>query len=245
MVNTRPNANLRHHRVLIKLSGEALAGDKGYGIDLGVIEPIAKDIANAADMGVQIGLVVGGGNIYRGLMAAEGGMDRARADYMGMLATVMNALALQSAIERAGPTARVLSAIPMPTVCEPYIRDKALDHMKKGRVVIFAGGTGNPFFTTDTAAALRAVEMECEALYKATQVDGVYSADPAKSPDAERYDRLTYDDVLKQNLKIMDGAAIALARDNRIPIIVFSIKSQGSLALELQGQGASTTIDVG
>jgi uridylate kinase len=245
MVNTRPNANLRHHRVLIKLSGEALAGDKGYGIDLGVMEPIAKDIANAADMGVQIGLVVGGGNIYRGLMAAEGGIDRARADYMGMLATVMNALALQSAIEHAGPTARVLSAIPMPTVCEPYIRDKALDHMKKGRVVIFAGGTGNPFFTTDTAAALRAVEMECEALYKATQVDGVYSADPAKSPDAERYDRLTYDDVLKQNLKIMDGAAIALARDNRIPIIVFSIKSQGSLALELQGQGASTTIDVG
>jgi len=245
MVNTRPNASLRYHRVLIKLSGEALAGDKGYGIDLGVIEPIAKDIANAADMGVQIGLVVGGGNIYRGLMAAEGGMDRARADYMGMLATVMNALALQSAIESAGPTARVLSAIPMPTVCEPYIRDKALDHMKKGRVVIFAGGTGNPFFTTDTAAALRAVEMECEALYKATQVDGVYSADPAKVPDAERYDRLTYDDVLKQNLKIMDGAAIALARDNRIPIIVFSIKSQGSLASELQGQGASTTIDVG
>ena len=235
----------RYGRVLLKLSGEALAGDKGYGIGLGVIEPIAEDIAAVADMGVEIGLVVGGGNIYRGLMAAEGGMDRARADYMGMLATVMNALALQTAIERAGPSARVLSAIPMPTVCEPYIRDKALDHLQKGRVVIFAGGTGNPFFTTDTAAALRAAEMQCQALYKATQVDGVYSADPKKVPDATRYDHLSYDDVLKQDLKIMDGAAIVLARDNRIPIIVFSIKNQGSLALELQGQGASTTIGGG
>jgi len=245
MVKPPANAKLRYGRVLVKLSGEALAGDKGYGIDLDVIEPIAKDIAAAADMGVEICLVVGGGNIYRGLMAAEGGMDRARADYMGMLATVMNALALQTAIERAGPTARVLSAIPMPTVCEPYIRDKALDHLAKGRVAIFAGGTGNPFFTTDTAAALRAAEMECQALYKATQVDGVYSADPKKEPDAKRYVRLSYADVLKQDLKIMDGAAIALARDNRIPIIVFSIKNQGSLALELQGQGASTTIDGG
>jgi len=238
-------AKPRYERVLVKLSGEALAGDKGYGIDLGVIEPIAKDIAAAADMGVQICLVVGGGNIYRGLMASESGMDRARADYMGMLATVMNALALQTAIERAGPSARVLSAIPMPTVCEPYIRDKALDHLEKGRVVIFAGGTGNPFFTTDTAAALRAAEMECQALYKGTQVDGVYSADPKKVSGAKRYDALSYDEVLKQDLKIMDGAAIALARDNRIPIIVFSIKSQGSLALELQGQGASTTIGGG
>lgn len=244
MVKSAAPAKL-YERVLVKLSGEALAGEKGYGIDLGVIEPIAEDIATAAEMGVQICLVVGGGNIYRGLMAAEGGMDRARADYMGMLATVMNALALQTAIERAGPSARVLSAIPMPTVCEPYIRDKALDHLEKGRVVIFAGGTGNPFFTTDSAAALRAAEMECQALYKATQVDGVYSADPKKVPNARRFDRLSYDDVLKQDLKIMDGAAIALARDNRIPIIVFSIKNQGSLALELQGQGASTTIDGG
>ena len=245
MVNPPAAAKLRYGRVLVKLSGEALAGDKGYGIDLDVVEPIAKDIAAAADMGVEICLVVGGGNIFRGLMASESGMDRARADYMGMLATVMNALALQTAIERAGPSARVLSAIPMPTVCEPYIHDKALDHLDKGRVVIFAGGTGNPFFTTDTAAALRAAEMGCEALYKATQVDGVYSADPKKVPDAVRYDRLSYQDVLKQDLKIMDGAAIALARDSRIPIIVFSIKSQGSLALELQGQGASTTIDGG
>jgi uridylate kinase len=241
----KPTAKLRYGRVLVKLSGEALAGAKGYGIDLGVIDPIAKDIAETAAMGTEICLVVGGGNIYRGLMAAEGGMDRARADYMGMLATVMNALALQTAIERVGAQARVLSAIPMPTVCEPYIRDKALDHLEKGRVVIFAGGTGNPFFTTDTAAVLRAAEMECQALFKATQVDGVYDADPVKTPDAKRYDRVTYDEVLKQDLRIMDGSAIALARDNRIPIIVFSIKSQGSLALELQGEGSSTTIDDG
>ncbi len=241
----KPTAKLRYGRVLVKLSGEALVGAKGYGIDLGVIDPIAKDIAETAAMGTEICLVVGGGNIYRGLMAAEGGMDRARADYMGMLATVINALALQTAIERVGAQARVLSAIPMPTVCEPYIRDKALDHLEKGRVVIFAGGTGNPFFTTDTAAVLRAAEMECQALFKATQVDGVYDADPVKTPDAKRYDRVTYDEVLKQDLRIMDGSAIALARDNRIPIIVFSIKSQGSLALELQGEGSSTTIDDG
>ena len=236
---------LRYGRVLVKLSGEALAGAKGYGIDLDVIDPIAKDIAKTAAMGTEICLVVGGGNIYRGLMAAEGGMDRARADYMGMLATVMNALALQTAIKRVGTPARVLSAIPMPTVCEPYIRDKALDHLEKGRVVIFAGGTGNPFFTTDTAAVLRAAEMECQALFKATQVDGVYDADPVKTPDAKRYDLVSYDEVLKRDLKVMDGAAIALARDNRIPIIVFSIKSQGSLALELQGEGSSTTIGSG
>jgi len=187
-------------------------------------------------------VVVGGGNIFRGLKGASQGMDRGQSDYMGMLATVMNALALQTAIERTGPTARVLSAIPMPTVCEPYIRDKALDHLEKGRVVIFAGGTGNPFFTTDTAAALRAAEMDCQALYKATQVDGVYSADPVKVPDAKRYERLSYDEVLSKDLKIMDGAAIALARDNRIPIIVFSIKGQGGLAAVLQGKGSSTTI---
>ena len=245
MAKPPATAKPRYQRVLVKLSGEALAGVKGYGIDLSVIDPIAKDIAKAHAMGVEICLVVGGGNIYRGLMAAEGGMDRARADYMGMLATVMNALALQTAIERAGPTARVLSAIPMPTVCEPYIRDKALDHLAKGRVVIFAGGTGNPFFTTDTAAALRAAEMDCQALFKATQVNGVYTADPVKNPDAKRYDRLTYGDVLRQDLKIMDGAAIALARDSRIPIIVFSIKSQTGLSLELQGEGSSTTIDGG
>jgi uridylate kinase len=245
MAKRLATAKLRYPRVLVKLSGEALAGGKGYGIDLDVLKPIARDIAAAAASGAEICLVVGAGNIYRGLMASEAGMDRARADYMGMLATVMNALALQTAIERQGATARALSAIPMPTVCEAYIRDKALDHLAKGRVLVFAGGTGNPYFTTDTAAALRAAEMGCDALLKATQVDGVYSADPQKTPNARRYDRLTYDDVLKQDLRIMDGAAIALARDNRIPIIVFSIKSQGGLAEVLQGKGSSTTIDGG
>ena len=245
MAGTAGAKNLRYRRVLLKLSGEALAGDKGYGIDLDVLAPIARDIAASVASGAEICLVVGGGNIYRGLMAAEGGVDRARADYMGMLATVMNGLALQTAIERQGATARVLSAIPMPTVCEAYIRDKALDHLAKGRVVIFTGGTGNPYFTTDTAAALRAAEMGCDALLKATQVDGVYSADPRTTPGARRYDRLSYDDVLKQDLRIMDGAAIALARDNRIPIIVFSIKSQGGLAEVLKGKGSATTIDGG
>ena len=245
MAGTGTAKNLRYHRVLLKLSGEALAGAKGYGIDLDVLAPITRDIAAAAEAGAELCLVVGAGNIYRGLMASEGGMDRARADYMGMLATVMNGLALQTALERQGAAARVLSAIPMPTVCEAYIRDKALDHLAKRRVVIFVGGTGNPYFTTDTAAALRAAEMGCEALLKATQVDGVYSADPRKDPRARRYDRLSFDDVLKQDLRIMDGAAIALARDNRIPIIVFSIKSQGSLPKVLKGKGASTTIDGG
>jgi len=245
MAKPQAAGKLRFRRALVKLSGEALAGRKGYGIDLDVVRPIARDIAQAVAAGAQICLVVGAGNIYRGLMAAEGGMDRARADYMGMLATVMNALALQTAIEREGAAARVLSAIPMPTVCEAYIRDKALDHLDKGRVVIFAGGTGNPYFTTDTAAALRAAEMGCDAILKATQVDGVYSDDPEKVPGAKRYDRLSYDEVLRQDLRIMDGAAIALARDNRIPIIVFSIKSQGGLATVLEGKGSSTMIDGG
>lgn len=243
MAKPQAAGKLRFRRALVKMSGEALAGQKGYGIDLDVVKPIARDIAQAVNAGAQICLVVGAGNIYRGLMAAEAGMDRARADYMGMLATVMNALALQTALEREGIAARVLSAIPMPTVCEAYIRDKALDHLDKGRVVIFAGGTGNPYFTTDTAAALRAAEMGCDALLKATQVDGVYSADPEKVPGAKRYDRLSYDDVLRQDLRIMDGAAIALARDNRIPIIVFSIKSQGGLAAVLEGNGSATMID--
>jgi len=236
---------LRYRRILLKLSGEALLGDRQYGVDPAVCVFIARQVAEIHGLGVQIGIVVGGGNIFRGLAASAHRMDRASADYMGMLATVMNALALQTAIEREGQASRVLSAIPMPTVCEAYIRDKALDHLEKGRVVIFAGGTGNPYFTTDTAAVLRAAEMGCEALFKGTQVDGVYSADPKTTPNARRYDRLSYDDVFKQDLRIMDGAAIALARDNRIPIIVFSIKSQGGLALVLQGKGSSTTIDDG
>jgi uridylate kinase len=243
MAKSSTPATLGHRRILLKMSGEALGGDKGSGIDLKVVQRIADDVAEAAGLGAEICLVVGAGNIFRGLNAAQSGIDRARGDYMGMLATVMNALALQAAIERAGKPTRVLSAIPIPTVCESYIRDKALDHLAKGRVVVFAGGTGNPFFTTDTAAALRAAEMGCEALFKATQVDGVYSADPEKSPNAKRYDRLTYDDILKQDLRIMDGAAIALARDNEIPIIVFSIKGPGGLTAVLQGKGASTTIE--
>jgi uridylate kinase len=245
MAKPQAAAKLRYRRVMLKLSGEALAGDKGSGIDLAVVRPIARGIAQTVAAGAQVCLVVGAGNIYRGLMAAEGGMDRARADYMGMLATVMNALALQTAIEGEGVSVRVLSAIPMPTVCESYIRDKALDHLDKGRVVIFAGGTGNPYFTTDTAAALRAAEMGCDALFKATQVDGVYDADPKTSPNASRYDRLTYGEVLRQDLRVMDGAAIALARDNQIPIIVFSIKCQGGLTSVLQGNGSSTVIDGG
>ena len=241
MVDTPP----KYARVLLKISGEALMGGQPFGIDIETVERIAADVKESVRAGTQMSLVIGGGNIFRGLAGAAKGIDRATADYMGMLATVMNALALQTAIERQGRPARVLSAIPMPTVCEAYIRDKALDHLEKGRVVIFAGGTGNPFFTTDTAAALRAAEMGCDALLKATKVDGVYSADPKKTPNARRYDRLTYDDVLKQDLQVMDGAAIALARDNRIPIIVFSIKSQDGLAAVLEGNGSSTTIDGG
>jgi uridylate kinase len=242
MAGTGAGENLRYRRVLLKLSGEALAGDKGYGIDLDVLMPITRDIAAAVAAGAEICLVVGAGNIYRGLMASEGGMDRARADYMGMLATVMNALALQTALERQGVTARVLSAIPMPTVCEAYIRDKALDHLAKRRVVIFAGGTGNPYFTTDTAAALRAAEMGCDALLKATQVDGVYSDDPKRFKDAERYDFLSYHEVLSRDLKVMDASAISLSRENGIPIVVFSIHEKGNLSQVLQGKGRYTVI---
>jgi uridylate kinase len=233
---------LLYSRPLVKLSGEALMGKAGYGIDNSVLSRIAGDLAAALDLGAKISVVVGGGNIYRGLSGAAGGMDRVSGDYMGMLATVMNGLALGAALEALGRPARVMSAISMPTVCEPLIRPRALDHLEKGRVVILTGGTGNPFFTTDTAAALRAAEMGCDSLLKATQVDGVYSADPETTPNATRYDQLTYDDVLRQDLRIMDGAAIALARDNRIPIIVFSIKAKGGLADVLQGRGASTKV---
>jgi uridylate kinase len=217
-------------------------GKAGYGIDNSVLSRIAGDLAAALDLGAKLSVVIGGGNIYRGLSGAAGGMDRVSGDYMGMLATVMNGLALGAALEALGRPARVMSAISMPTVCEPLIRPRALDHLEKGRVVILTGGTGNPFFTTDTAAALRAAEMGCDGLLKATQVDGVYSADPETTPSATRYDELTYDDVLRQDLRIMDGAAIALARDNRIPIIVFSIKAKGGLADVLQGRGASTKV---
>jgi uridylate kinase len=206
------------------------------------VDRLARDVSEVVQAGAQIALVVGGGNIYRGLSGAAKGMDRATGDYMGMLATVMNALAFQNALSRIGRDARVLSAIPMPTVCESYVRPKALHHMERGRVVIFAAGTGNPFFTTDTAATLRAIEMDCEAVAKATQVDGVYSADPKKDPNAVRFDHLTHAEVLSRDLQVMDGAAIALARDNRLPVIVFSISEPGNLLKVMTGEARATVI---
>lgn len=234
---------LGYKRLLLKLSGEALMGKSGFGIDMDVVDRLARDIGEAVNAGVEIAVVVGGGNIFRGLAGAAKGMERATADYMGMLATVMNALALQNALENAKVPARVVSAIPMPTVCESYIRPKALQHIEQGRVVIFAAGTGNPFFTTDTAATLRAVEMDCQAVAKATQVDGVYDSDPRRNPDAKRYDRLSYAEVLARDLKVMDGAAIALARDNGLPVIVFSIEEPGNLLKVLRGTGRATVIE--
>ena len=236
------STGLRYKRLLLKLSGEALMGKAGYGIDIDVVMRLCRDIKEASDAGAQIAVVVGGGNIFRGLAGAAKGMDRATADYMGMLATVLNALALQNGFERLDIEARVMSAIPMPTVCEAFVRSKALHHLHCGRIVIFAAGTGNPFFTTDTTAALRAAEMECDALAKATQVDGVYSDDPRKNPQATRYDTLTYSDVLARDLKVMDGAAIALARDNALPVIVFSIEEPGNLLKVLRGEALATVI---
>jgi uridylate kinase len=233
----------KYRRVLLKVSGEALMGDQQYGIDVATVDRIAADIEQAIRGGTQICLVIGGGNIFRGLSGAAKGIDRATADYMGMLATVMNALAMQAALERLDIPCRVQSAIPMSTVSEPYIRRRAIRHLEKGRVVIFAAGTGNPFFTTDTAAALRAAEMNCNAMMKATQVDGVYSADPKKVPDAVRYDFLSYHEVLSRDLQVMDASAISLSRENRIPIIVFSIHERGSLAAVLKGQGKATIIE--
>jgi len=230
-------------RILLKISGEALMGAQPYGIDIGTVERIAADVKDTVGAGTQVCLVIGGGNIFRGLAGAAKGIERATADYMGMLATVMNALAMQATLERMDVPTRVQSAIPMDTVSEPYIRRRAIRHMEKGRVVIFAAGTGNPFFTTDTAAALRAVEMNCQAMLKGTQVDGVYSADPKKDRTAQRYETLTYQDVLVRNLQVMDASAVSLARENRIPIIVFSIHDRGSLPAVLQGQGRCTVIE--
>ena len=232
-------------RVLLKLSGEALMGGQDYGLDAEIVDRIAAEVAIVADLNVEICLVIGGGNIFRGVSGAAKGMDRASADYMGMLATVINALAMQNALERNGVDTRVLSAIPMQTVCEPYIRRRAVRHMERGRIVIFAAGTGNPFFTTDTAAALRASEMSCDALLKATKVDGVYSEDPIKNPDAERYETLTYHQVLTRDLRVMDASAISLARENNIPIIVFSIYDKGAFADVVGGKGLFTVIDHG
>jgi uridylate kinase len=235
-------SDLKYKRLLVKFSGEALMGKGTTGIDVAVVDRLARDVAEAVEAGCQIAIVIGGGNIFRGLQGAAKGMDRATADYMGMLATVMNALAFQNALQQTGIDARVLSAIPMPTVCEPFVQPRARYHLDKGRVVIFAAGTGNPFFTTDTAATLRAVEMGCAAVAKATQVDGVYSADPKKDPKAQRYDQLSYSEVLARDLKVMDGAAIALARDNRLPVIVFSIEESGNLLKVLRGAARATVI---
>jgi uridylate kinase len=229
-------------RVLLKLSGEGLMGEKDYGLDPQMLSVVAEEIRTVHALGVQVCIVIGGGNIYRGVSGAAAGMDRASADYMGMLATVINSLAVQNTLERIGLQTRVVSAIPMTTVCEPYIRRRAVRHMEKGRVVIFAAGTGNPFFTTDTAAALRAAEMSCDALLKGTQVDGVYSDDPRKNKSAERYDRLTYMDVLSRDLKVMDASAISLARENRIPIVVFSLHNPGAFAQVMRGEGRFTII---
>jgi uridylate kinase len=240
---SNPAHGFRYQRLLVKLSGEALMGKSGFGIDVDVVMRLCREMKEAMDAGAEIAVVVGGGNIFRGLAGAAKGMDRATADYMGMLATVMNALALQSGFERLGVPARVLSAIPMPTVCESFARPKALHHLESKRVVIFAAGTGNPYFTTDTTAALRAVEMECDALAKATQVDGVYSDDPRRNPEAVRYDRLTYGEVLSRDLQVMDGAAIALARDNALPIVVFSIQEPGNLLKVLRGEARATVIE--
>lgn len=229
-------------RVLLKVSGEALMGDGQYGIDVATVDRIAGEVKEALSQGAEVCMVIGGGNIFRGLTGAADGMDRSSADYMGMLATVMNALAMQNGLERQGVQTRVLSAIPMTTVCEPYIRRRAMRHMEKGRVVIFAAGTGNPFFTTDTAAALRAAEMGCDALMKGTNVDGVYSADPKKDASAERYDTLSYMDVLSRDLKVMDASAVSLSRENGIPIIVFSIQESGAFTQVLKGEGACTIV---
>jgi uridylate kinase len=231
-----------YRRVLLKLSGEAFAGQIGHGIDGAFADYIADEIADVRDAGVDVAVVVGGGNIWRGMTGADTGMDRAQADYMGMLATVINALALQDTLERLGQATRVQTAIHMAQVAEPYIRRRAIRHLEKGRVVIFAGGTGNPFFTTDTAAALRAAELGCDALLKGTKVDGVYSADPMKDATAIRFDRLTYHEVLARDLKVMDASAIALARESAIPIIVFSLRSAGALLRVLRGDGPHTMI---
>src|SRR5271154_6050132 len=236
-------AELKYRRVLLKISGEALMGEREYGQDPGVVARIASEVQAVHGLGVEVCLVIGGGNIFRGLAGAASGIERATADYMGMLATVINSLAMQSALERLGVATRVLSAIPMSTVCEPYIRRRAVRHMEKGRVVIFGAGTGNPFFTTDTAAALRASEMGCDALLKGTKVDGVYSADPNKVADAVRYERLTYLEVLARDLQVMDAAAIALARESKIPILVFSITEHDGFANIFRGYGRYTVVE--
>jgi uridylate kinase len=237
-----PPQGARYGRILLKLSGEALQGDKGHGIDPKVLEDIAKEVNEVLTMGVQVALVIGGGNIFRGVAASTQGMDRASADYMGMLATVINALALQDALERVGARTRVLSAFAMQELCEPYIRRRAIRHLEKGRIVIFAAGTGNPFFTTDTAASLRAMEINADILMKATKVDGVYDKDPTKHKDAKMYDRLSYIEVLKQGLAVMDSTAISLCMDNKMPICVFNMHTHGNIRRVVVGEHIGTVV---
>ena len=236
-------AKPKYRRILLKLSGEGLMGDRQFGLDPETVKRICGEIKYVYDKGVQVCLVIGAGNIFRGVSVAVSGTERTSADYMGMLATVMNSLAVQSVLENMGVQTRVQSAIPMATVCEPYIRRRAVRHMEKGRLVIFAAGTGNPFFTTDTAAALRAVEMNCDALLKGTQVDGVYDSDPNTNKNAKRFEKLGYQEVLAKNLRVMDTSAIALARENEVPILVFSIHNPGSLADVVFGKGTFTIIN--
>ena len=235
-------SQVQFKRVLLKISGEVLMGDQGYGLHPPTVERIAAEVKTVHDLGAEICMVIGGGNIFRGLQGSAQGMERTTADYMGMLATVMNALAMQSSLEGQGVHTRVVSAIPMDQVCEPYIRRRAVRHLEKKRVVIFAAGTGNPYFTTDTAATLRASEMACEAIFKGTQVDGIYDKDPKQHADAVRYDAVTYDEVLQKRLKVMDASAIALARDNNLPIIVFSLDEPGGFRGILSGNGTYTKV---
>jgi uridylate kinase len=241
---TPAEGRLRYQRILLKLSGEALLGERQYGVDPAFCAFIARQVAEVHAMGVQVGIVVGGGNIFRGLAAAARGMDRATGDYIGMLATVMNGLALQDAIERAGIPVRVMSAIAMNEIAEPYIRRRAVRHLEKGRVAIFVAGTGNPYFTTDTAAALRAVEIGAEVLLKATKVDGVYDADPMKDPTATRYEQLSYHDVLKDQLKVLDAAAVALCLENDLPIVVFDLNEPDNITRVARGDRVGTLISV-
>jgi uridylate kinase len=229
-------------RVLLKLSGEALVGDAGYGIDPAVLDDLAQQISTVRDAGIEIAIVVGGGNIFRGLAASSKGMDRAQADYIGMLATVMNALAIQDVLEKRGVFTRVMSAIDMQSVAEPYIRRRAIRHLEKGRVVIFAAGTGNPYFTTDTTAALRALEIGAECIMKATKVDGVYDADPMVDPGATRFEELTHMEVLQRGLKVMDSTAISLCMDNDLPILVFNIGTDGNIVRALRGERVGTIV---
>lgn len=239
---TEPTAHPAYRRVLLKLSGEALMGEQTYGIDRVIARQIAREIAGIQRLGVQLGVVIGGGNIFRGVAASAKGMDRGQADYMGMLATVINALALQDSLEQEGVETRVLSAIEMRSVAEPFIRRRALRHLDKGRVIVFAAGTGNPYFTTDTAAALRAMEIKAEAIFKATKVDGVYTADPKTTPDATKFDTITYLEVLERGLKVMDATAISLCMDNKLPIKVFNLLTPGNMTRAIMGETIGTTV---